>query len=110
MIEELKEMLFFFGYDKNVKDPRNITGLFDFSDETHAELDHTHYGFRDQNSQILDWLSTLSPEDMTEFKYKLSDETKNVELLKWETVSLATKPILDWSERTLYGKSYTNCK
>ncbi len=110
MIEELKEMLFFFGYDKNLKDPRNFTGLFDFSDETHAEYDHTHYGFRDQNSQVLDWLSTLSPENMTEFKYKLSDEAKNVELLKWETVSLATKPILDWSERTLYGKSYTNCK
>ena len=32
MIEELKEMLFFFGYDKNVKDPKNFTGLFDFDE------------------------------------------------------------------------------
>lgn len=67
-------MIFFFGYDKNTKDPKNFTGLFDFNDEIHAQLDEMHYGFRAQNSQVLDWLSTLSSDDMTEFKYKLSDE------------------------------------
>ena len=47
---------------------------------------------------------------MMEFKHKLSDETKSVELCNFETVRLVTRPIMDWSERTLYGKSYTNCK
>jgi hypothetical protein len=93
-----------------VKDTKNFTALFDFSDEVHAQLDDTHNGYRAQNSQVLDWLAMLSPEDMAEFKYKLSDEAKNVDMLQWETVRLVTKPILDWSERTLYGKSYTNCK
>lgn len=81
MIEELKEYLFFFGYDKNAKDPKNITGLFDYDAETHAQLDDTHYGFRSQNSQMLDWVSTLTPEELAEIKYKLSDESKNVDML-----------------------------
>ena len=110
VVDELKEYLFFFGYAKNAKDPKNFTGLFEYDAETHAKLDDTHYGYRAQNSQILDWISTLTPEELAEIKYKLSDEAKNVDMLQWETVRQATKPILDWSERTLYGKSYTNCK
>jgi hypothetical protein len=46
-LEELKEILFFFGYDKNVNDPNNLTALFDYSKETHDALDSTHYGFRE---------------------------------------------------------------
>jgi hypothetical protein len=47
---------------------------------------------------------------MKEFKYQLSDVTKEVKVMDFDKAEIATRPIVDWSERTLYGKSYTNCK
>lgn len=109
-MEEMKEMIHFFGYDKSPSDPTNLTAFYEYDKETQEEFGHTHYGYKDQNEQVLKWVATLTPEDMREFKYQLSDVTKEVKLMDFEKANIATRPMVDWSERTLYGKSYTNCK
>lgn len=52
----------------------------------------------------------MSDEMLGEFQYQMSDKSKEVELLDYDTGNKAARAIQDRSEKKLYGKSYVNCK
>jgi len=52
----------------------------------------------------------MSEDDLKEIKFKLSDKSKEVDLLTYEATREACGPIVDYSEKLLYGKAYHPCK
>ena len=109
-MEELKDMLFFFGYAKHASDPENFTGFFQYAPEAEQEQAQNYKAHVQLTNQVLEWTATLSPEILSEFQYQLSDKSKEVNILDFKTSADAGKAINDWSEKLLYGRSYTNCK
>lgn len=107
---ELKDMLYFFGYAKPHYDKDNKTGFFEFDKETDQAMAGTYKQHQNVSESVIEWVSTMGPDLLREFQYQLGDKNKEVELLSFATTAEAGKAINDWSERQLYGKSYTNCK
>ena len=100
-------MAYFFGYAKIEEDKENNTGFFEYS--THSPENLQRYmGYKDQNKSMIDWICTMSEEEASEIQYQLTDKKKEVAIMGFETTEFATRPIKDWSERKLYGKSFTN--
>ena len=109
--EELKEMLYFFGYvNSSLDKTENFTGFFEYDKATDLEMALLYNQHIRVTDSVIDWTATLTPQMLAEFAYQLSDKSKSVDILNWETSNDACKAINDWSERKLYGKSYTNCK
>jgi hypothetical protein len=60
---------------------------------------------------MITWISSLSPDEMSEINIKISNETTVNSVEDWTNFSkFASQPILDWSQKLLYDKSYVNCK
>lgn len=109
--EELKDMLYFFGYANNsLSKDANFTGFFSYDKATDQEYLGSYMGHKAHTQNVIEWVSTLSPAMLEEFQYQLTDKSKEVNILDFGTTAEAGKAINDWSERQLYGKSYTNCK
>jgi len=51
---------------------------------------------------MVNWACQLTDEDLTQYKYRLSDPEKEVSLMDFNTSALATTPIMHWFERELY--------
>jgi len=58
--ESLKEMLYFFGYTKIEKDLENPTGFFEFAKD--EVMEKTYMGFKQQNEDMINWVSEMSEE------------------------------------------------
>lgn len=112
---ELKDMLYFFGYvnsslDTSGEEGGNPTGFYQYDEQTDREEATNYKAYQALNKQVVEWTSTMSDEMLSEFQYQMSDKTKEVDLLNFQTAQQACKAIQDRSERKLYGKSYVNCK
>ena len=96
-----KDWLNFFGYTKLPHDPENTTGFFPFEDPD-DEMTRQYKGWQRQNEAMVNWACQLTDEDLTRYKYRLSDPEKEVPLMDFNTSALATAPIMHWFERELY--------
>ena len=104
--EIVKDMAYFFGYAKVDEDKENPTGFFDY--KTHNPEDLKRYkGFKAQNKNMIDWVCSMNEKEASEIQYKLSDKSKEVPIMGFETTEFATRPIKDFSEKKLYGQSFT---
>lgn len=102
--ESLKEMLFFFGYTKNEDDPDNHTGFFDFPKD--HPLQKTYMGFRQQNQDMINWVSEMDDEKLATIQYQLSDKSKEVDILNFENADKACRPMIAYSQELLYKKRF----
>lgn len=99
------------GYVKNSLDSEpNFTGFFEYDAATDAEQGKNYNYHKRHTEDVLEWTSMMNPSMLSEFQYKLSDKTKEVDIISFATTAEIGKAINDWSERKLFGKSYTKCK
>lgn len=98
-------MVHFFGYAVNEElDPHNTTAFYPI-DNPDSELAKTHKGYLVQNENMVDWVCTMNEEEASEIKYQLSDKSKECDLMSFENSDKACRPMRDYSEKLLYGKS-----
>jgi len=103
--------MYFFGYAKSSTDDReNFTGFYEFDEATDREQANNYMSWKKNNENVIDWVSTMTPEVLEEFQYKLSDPTKEVPLLSWATSAKAMLSMQDWTEEKLFGKSSLGVK
>ena len=103
--ENLKEFIHFFGYAKVPQDAANNTGFFEY-DGTDPELTRQYFGFKAQNTDMVNWAGQLTDADLAKTRYRLSDPAKEVKVMDFNTATFATRPIENWCEKKLYGTSY----
>ena len=56
-------------------------------------------GWQRQNEAMVNWACQLTDDDLTHYKYRLSDPKKEVPLMSFATSALATKPIMNYCEK-----------
>ena len=108
--ETLKPMLYFFGYAKDPHGGENNTGFFDYGplDKQDPELVKSFKGYKSMNKNIIEWVASMNEEDLAGIRYKLSDKTKEVDLLP--DPEMVYKSVNDHHERKLYGNAMSPCK
>jgi len=57
---------------------------------------------------MVDWVCSMTEEEASEIQYQLSDKSKDVNLMSFENSDKACRPMKDYSEKLLYGKSFTD--
>jgi hypothetical protein len=62
---ELKDFLIFFGYAKLSTDAHNFTGFYEF--ESSEDVTSQYYGYRVQNESVINWITMLSEDEMSQF-------------------------------------------
>ena len=60
--EEMKDIIYYFGYAKFSKDPDNYTGFYEYQ-KTDAEASKTYNGFRELNAQSIEWNAYMSDDE-----------------------------------------------
>jgi len=101
-----KDWCNFFGYSKLAHDPENPTGVFEY-DEVDEEMNRQYYGFQAQNEAMVNWACHLNDDDLTRYRYRLSDPAKDVPLLDFGSSAKVTGPITNYIEKKFYGKAHT---
>ena len=71
-------------------------------------MQKTHKGYLQQNDNMVDWVCSMNEEEAAEIKYQLSDKSKEVDLVSFESSDKACRPMKDYNEKLLYGKSWTD--
>ena len=97
------------GYTKLPQDPENPTGFFPF-DGSDQEMCRQYYQFRSQNQAVVNWACRLSDEELTGYRYRLSDPAKEVKMGGFFATVACNRAILNYYEKQLYGEAYTECK
>lgn len=82
--EHFKEMLHFFGYANVPQDPDNYTGYYDYAG-TDPYLNNIYKGYERQNDDVLNWVNSMSDEEMATFKFDFTPVEKDVPLLNFST-------------------------
>jgi thioredoxin 1 len=101
-------MVHFFGYAVNEDlDPDNSTAFYPLANPD-AEMAKTHKGYLEQNENMVDWVCAMTEEEASEIKYQLSDKSKDCNLMSFENSDKACRPMKDYTEKLLYGKSFTD--
>ena len=105
IMENMKEMLHFFGYARLPTDPDNNTGFFEY-DGTDEEMNRQYKGWQLQNESMINWVCQLTDADLERYRYRLSDPAKDVPLLDYATSTKATNAISDYYSKKFYNKPY----
>ena len=66
--EEMKEMIYYFGYAKVKREPANLTGFFNYSEED-PELIRNYKAFEAHRAQTIDWVCSLNDDELNSFQY-----------------------------------------
>jgi len=59
---------------------------------------------------MVNWACQLNDDDLTQYKYRLSDPAKEVPLMSFSSSAEAVGPITAHYEKKLFGKAYKDCK
>ena len=86
-------------------DPENVTGFFEW-DGTDEEMNRQYYGFRAQNEAMVNWACQLTDDDLTNYRYRLSDPKKDVKIGSWSDANKYGGPIVNYFENKFYGETY----
>lgn len=109
--EELKDIMYFFGYAENSLDPLpNPTGFYKFDAITDQEKHQDYFGFKKLNNETLELTSSLSKEQLSALKFNPLKETETVEVIDEAVLKMFYQPMANWTEKKLFGKSFTDCK
>jgi hypothetical protein len=63
-------------------------------------------GYHRQNEDNLNWVATLTDEDLTRFQYQLSDPAKSVPLLDYDTNDRAVQAAHNFFEKKYFGRTF----
>ena len=55
---------------------------------------------------MVNWACQLTDDDLTNYRYRLTDPKKDVPLMTFANSNLATRPILNYLEKQLFGETY----
>ena len=103
--EILKEMAYFFGYAKGVEE-NNSTDFLEFA-KPEPELVKTFKGYKAMNKSMIEWICTMKEHEAAQIRYQLSDKTKEVDLMSFESAEFATRANRNWCERALYKQAFS---
>lgn len=63
----------------------------------------TFNGYKELNERMLDWVCSMSEEDLKKCQYNSSQKDKEVPLMSFETSTRASEPVLHHFEKKLFG-------
>ena len=99
--EEFKDMVHFFGYAKVPQDPENVTGFFEY-DGSNEQLNDMYRGYERHNEETLTWVHDMTDDELAKCKYQLSDKSKEVPLLDFDSNTRATLSTHNYFEKIYY--------
>jgi len=103
--EEFKEMLHFFGYAKVPQDPENTTGFTEY-DGQDEHLNRVYKGYERQNEDMINWVSTMTDQELDNLRYLVNDQAKDVPLLDFKSNEKAVVTIHNHFEQKMYGRTF----
>ena len=89
--EEMKDIIYYFGYAKIAEDPNNVTPFYDYP-KTDPELYKKYYGYKELNEQSIGWNAYMTDEERALIQFMCSDPDKSAEVPDFH--ELITLPLL----------------
>lgn len=103
--DKFAEMLYFFGYARLPQDPENVTGYYEF-DEPNETLRRTYKGYEAMNEQMLNWVCSMTDEELSHCQYQLSDPAKEVPIHGLHNNEQFVTPSHNFYEKKYYNRTF----
>ena len=105
--ERLSEVIHIFGYTSHESMPDNKTDFFEMpKDDKHKSK---FMSFRDINDDMINWVCSVTDQDMEDIQYEMADNRKNVEIMSVASSFRSFTAINHRTSTKLYGKPIVHC-
>lgn len=102
--EEMKDILYYFGYAKNESDTDQFTAFFEYADAD-PELVKTYNGYKELNKQSLEWNAGMTDEERAKIWFMNSDPAKSCEVIDFDEGALLHRPLRHDISMKLFGEA-----
>jgi len=89
---EMKDVLYYFGYVKHESDPESYTQFHEFKDPN-PELAKTYNCFKQLNQQSIEWNASLTDPERAQIQFMNSNPDKAVQVLEWAEGNAISGPM-----------------
>lgn len=105
--EEMKDIMYYFGYADIKEDPDNMTAFYKYP-ETDPELYKTYYQYRTLNKHSLEWNAYMNDEERAKIQFMLSDPDKRADVADFAETDMMAECIMHDAEMRMFGKARKN--
>jgi hypothetical protein len=102
--EEMKDIIYYFGYAKIAEDPNNVTPFYDYP-KTDPELYKKYYGYKELNEQSIGWNAYMTDEERALIQFMCSDPDKSAEVTDFAESDKMAECVMHDAELRLFGKA-----
>jgi hypothetical protein len=100
--EEMKDIIYYFGYAKIPEDPDNKTGFFEY-EHSDPEMLKQYYGYAQLTQHSIEWNASMTDEEREQIQFMNSDPEKSAELCTYAETAMMAECVIHDAELRLYG-------